>query len=56
VLFSSDYPYESMREAADWYDNAIISASDRQQISYGNARRLYKLPESVGGPATTTPA
>jgi 2,3-dihydroxybenzoate decarboxylase len=41
VLFSSDYPYESMREAADWFDNAAISEADRQQIGHANARRLF---------------
>ena len=30
VLFSSDFPFESMREAADWFDNAAISENDRQ--------------------------
>jgi 2,3-dihydroxybenzoate decarboxylase len=52
VLFSSDYPYESMREAGEWFDNVIISESDRQLLSYGNARRLYtRIPEKIGDPA-----
>lgn len=32
VLFSSDYPYESMREAADWFDNAPISENDPAEV------------------------
>jgi predicted TIM-barrel fold metal-dependent hydrolase len=49
VLFSSDYPYESMREAADWFDNAAISEADRRQIGHDNARRLFpSLPAHIG--------
>jgi predicted TIM-barrel fold metal-dependent hydrolase len=31
ILFSTDYPYESMREAADWFDNVDISEPDRSR-------------------------
>lgn len=52
VLFSSDYPYESMREAADWFDNADISDNDRLKIGHTNARRLFaNIPEKIGEPA-----
>ncbi len=59
VLFSIDYPYESMREAADWFDNAPISAEDRWKICRGNAEKLFGL--GSGGapavwPADTAPA
>jgi gamma-resorcylate decarboxylase len=55
VLFSSDYPYESMREAADWFDNADISAADRQLIGHDNARRLFpRLPQQIGSLAAAT--
>jgi gamma-resorcylate decarboxylase len=54
VLFSTDYPYESMREAADWFDNAAISENDRVKIGHTNARRLFPgLPERIGRPADT---
>lgn len=43
VLFSTDYPYESMREAADWFDNAPISENDRQKIGRDNSFKLFKL-------------
>jgi predicted TIM-barrel fold metal-dependent hydrolase len=57
VLFSSDYPYESMREAADWFDNADISAADRQLIGHDNARHLFpNLPRQTSGLAPTTRA
>jgi predicted TIM-barrel fold metal-dependent hydrolase len=57
VLFSSDYPYESMREAADWFDNADISDNDRIKIGYTNALRLFPtIPEKIGNPITARPA
>lgn len=43
VLFSIDYPYESMRVAADWFDNAPISEEDRRKIGRGNAEKLFSL-------------
>jgi gamma-resorcylate decarboxylase len=53
VLFSSDYPYESMREAADWFDNADISENDRTKIGQANARRLFpNIPQVIGNTAT----
>ncbi|HEX3784501.1 MAG TPA: amidohydrolase family protein [Pseudonocardiaceae bacterium] len=49
VLYSSDYPYESMREASDWFDNAVISDNDRFRIGNTNARTLFPhLPDKVG--------
>ena len=57
VLFSTDYPFESMREAADWFDNAAISQNDRVKIGHTNARRLFPgLPERIGRPADTARA
>jgi 2,3-dihydroxybenzoate decarboxylase len=54
ILFSSDYPYESMREAGDWFDNAAISEADRRQIGHDNARRLFpNLPKQIGTLAAT---
>jgi 2,3-dihydroxybenzoate decarboxylase len=54
VLFSSDYPYESMREASDWFDNAAINENDRAKIGHTNARRLFSgLPERIGRQAAT---
>jgi gamma-resorcylate decarboxylase len=49
VLFSADYPYESMREASGWFDNAATSDNDRAKIGYLNAGRLLPgLPEHIG--------
>jgi gamma-resorcylate decarboxylase len=57
VLYSTDYPYESMRVASDWFDNADISDDDRIKIGQTNARRLFRnLPAQIGKPAATTRA
>lgn len=43
VLFSVDYPYESMYEAAAWFDSAPISDNTRTKIGRSNAERLFGL-------------
>ena len=57
VLYSTDYPYESMRVASDWFDNVDISEDDRVKIGQANARRLFhNRPEQIGSSAATTSA
>lgn len=43
VLFAADYPYESMIEAAEWFDAVPLDENVRAQIGRENARRLLKL-------------
>lgn len=43
ILFSTDYPFESVAEAATWFDNASISEADRLKIGRANAAKLFKL-------------
>ena len=43
VLYSVDYPFEDMAEAAHWLDQAAISESDRQKIANSNAQKLFRL-------------
>ena len=43
VLYSVDYPYEDMGEAAEWFDNAPISEPDHLKIACGNAQQLFHL-------------
>ena len=43
VLFSVDYPFEETADAAEWFDSAPISESDRIRIGCENATRLFKL-------------
>jgi gamma-resorcylate decarboxylase len=35
VLFSADYPHESMATASNWFDQALISENDREKIGRG---------------------
>jgi 2,3-dihydroxybenzoate decarboxylase len=43
ILFSTDWPFENIDHAADWFDVATISEADREKIGRLNARRLFKL-------------
>jgi gamma-resorcylate decarboxylase len=43
-MFSVDYPFEDFSDAADWFDHAEISESDRHKIGRTNAMKLFKLP------------
>jgi 2,3-dihydroxybenzoate decarboxylase len=43
LLFSVDYPYESMKEIGPWFDSCPISENDRIKIGRTNAEKLFKL-------------
>jgi 2,3-dihydroxybenzoate decarboxylase len=43
IMFSADWPFEAIEEAAAWFDACPISELDRQKIGRGNAVRLFKL-------------
>lgn len=43
ILFSTDWPFENVDHAAQWFDSASISEADRQKIGRDNAVRLFKL-------------
>jgi gamma-resorcylate decarboxylase len=43
ILFSVDYPYESMEELSSWFDTCPISENDRAKIGHANARKLFLL-------------
>jgi gamma-resorcylate decarboxylase len=43
VLFSIDWPFEAVDQAANWFDGAQISAADRARIGRENAIRLLSL-------------
>jgi 2,3-dihydroxybenzoate decarboxylase len=43
ILFSTDYPFETVSEAATWFDHASISEADRLKIGRTNAAKLFKL-------------
>jgi 2,3-dihydroxybenzoate decarboxylase len=44
IMFSTDYPFEAVGDAATWFDAAPISEPDRVKIGRQNAIRLFKLP------------
>jgi 2,3-dihydroxybenzoate decarboxylase len=43
VMFSADYPFETMEDAANWFDATPLSDSDRLRIGRTNAIDLFKL-------------
>lgn len=43
VLFSTDYPFEKMSWASEWFDVCSISENDRLKIGRANAAKLFKL-------------
>jgi len=43
ILFSTDWPFENIDHAADWFDVCSISEADRIKIGRTNSRRLFKL-------------
>jgi 2,3-dihydroxybenzoate decarboxylase len=43
IMLATDYPYESMKQHADFIDSVPISESDRAKICHLNAERLFKL-------------
>jgi gamma-resorcylate decarboxylase len=49
LLFSVDYPYETMQEQTDWFDSLPISEGDRSKISRLNALELLGLNAPAQG-------
>ncbi|NYE24338.1 gamma-resorcylate decarboxylase [Pigmentiphaga litoralis] len=43
ILFSTDWPFENIDHASDWFASASISEADRKKIGHGNAAKLFKL-------------
>jgi predicted TIM-barrel fold metal-dependent hydrolase len=43
VLFGSDYPFATLREASDFVEGAALSADERDRICHRNAERLLGL-------------
>jgi 2,3-dihydroxybenzoate decarboxylase len=42
-MFSVDWPFEDVGEAATWFDKAEIGEADRRKIGRENAVKLFKL-------------
>ena len=47
ILFSTDWPFENIDHAADWFDAASISEADRLKIGRTNAQTLFKLGQGA---------
>jgi gamma-resorcylate decarboxylase len=44
LMFSADYPFERMKDGAEWFDStAVISETQRLQIGRTNAVKLFNL-------------
>jgi len=48
ILFSADYPFEGLQDAAEWFDHAGISENERLRIGRTNAQALFKLGVAAG--------
>jgi len=51
VMFSSDYPFETITEASEFIDSAPIDEEQRKRICAGNAIKLFGLKPTVGAGA-----
>jgi 2,3-dihydroxybenzoate decarboxylase len=46
VYFSADYPFETMDDAAGWFDSStVINEAERTKIGRTNASKLFKLDD-----------
>jgi 2,3-dihydroxybenzoate decarboxylase len=43
VMFSVDWPFEDVGQAAEWFDKAEIGEAERAKIGRENAVKLFKL-------------
>ena len=43
ILFSTDWPFENIDHAAEWFDVCTISEADRQKIGRDNSVDLFRL-------------
>jgi predicted TIM-barrel fold metal-dependent hydrolase len=43
ILYSVDYPFEDMAIAAEWFNHAPISDTDRLKIAQTNAQQLFRI-------------
>jgi 2,3-dihydroxybenzoate decarboxylase len=43
IMFATDWPFENVDHAADWFDASLISENDRRKIGRDNAVALFRL-------------
>ncbi len=44
IMFSVDYPYESIAEMRSWFETIPVSDETWRDIGYRNAIKLFQLP------------
>ena len=47
IMFSTDYPFEDLLEAARWFDAASLAEHERTKIGRTNAMKLLKMVEML---------
>ena len=48
IMFSTDWPFENVDHAADWFDVVAVSEADRLKMGRTNAFELFKLQKKLG--------
>jgi uncharacterized protein len=43
IMFSADYPYQSMAQVRAFLDYILVNAADKERIAHRNAEKLFKL-------------
>ena len=43
VLFATDFPFEEISDACEWFDHCPIGEEDRYKIGRSNSEKLFKL-------------
>ncbi len=56
VLYAADYPFESFREASDWFEELTLDETVKQRIAHDNAVGLLGLDLPALRPAIRTAA
>ena len=49
IMFATDWPFENIDHAADWFDWPPIAPADRLRIGRTNAVELFKLDKHPAG-------
>jgi gamma-resorcylate decarboxylase len=47
ILYSTDYPYETMTECEEWFRSVDISLQDQVKIGRLNSEKLFKLEKTL---------
>jgi hypothetical protein len=47
ILYSTDYPYESMVECEEWFKSVDIALEDQIKIGRLNTMKLFKLENKL---------